>query len=120
MERGIAERLGKDYMERIEENGIIDVKDKEGNDQYRVTKDSLMERLATDMHSLCLLFEKDCRVLTVHGSADEIIPVEDAFEFAKVIANHKLHIVEGADHCYTKYPSELADAVVDFIQESLH
>ncbi|RZC52960.1 hypothetical protein C5167_021388 [Papaver somniferum] len=30
MERGIAERLGKDYMERIEKDGFIDVKDKEG------------------------------------------------------------------------------------------
>ncbi|KAI3979428.1 hypothetical protein MKX01_001620 [Papaver californicum] len=118
MERGIAERLGKDYMERIEKDGFIDVKDKEGNVQYRVTKESLMERLATDMHALCLLFGKDCRVLTVHGSADEIIPVEDAFEFAKVIANHKLHIVEGADHCYTKHPTELAEVVVDYITES--
>ncbi|KAI3979429.1 hypothetical protein MKX01_001621 [Papaver californicum] len=28
MEKGIAERLGKDFMERIEESGFIDVKDK--------------------------------------------------------------------------------------------
>ncbi|KAI3854093.1 hypothetical protein MKW92_048652 [Papaver armeniacum] len=118
MERGIAERLGKDYMERIEKDGFIDVKDKEGNVQYRVTKESLLERLATKMDALCLLFGKDCRVMTVHGSADEIIPVEDAFEFDKVIANHKLHIVEGADHCYTKHPTELAEVVVDYINES--
>ncbi|KAI3862080.1 hypothetical protein MKW92_018652 [Papaver armeniacum] len=118
MERGIAERLGKDYMEIIEKDGFIDVKDKEGNVQYRVTKESLLERLSTKMDALCLLFGKDCRVLTVHGSADEIIPVEDAFEFDKVIANHKLHIVEGADHCYTKHPTKLAEVVVDYINES--
>jgi len=43
----------------------------------------------------------DCngRVLTVHGSADEVIPLEDAKEFAKIIPNYKLEIVEGADHC---------------------
>ena len=33
------------------------------------------------------------RVLTVHGSDDEVIPVADAMEFDKIIPNHKLHIV---------------------------
>lgn len=60
------------------------------------------------------------RVLTVHGSADEIIPVEDAFEFSKIIANHKLHIVEEADHCYTKHQAELSSVVLPFIKELLN
>ncbi|OVA08157.1 hypothetical protein BVC80_1721g13 [Macleaya cordata] len=119
MEKGIEERLGEDFIQRIKEHGFIDVKGKEGNVQYCVTEESLMERLATDMHAACLSIEKNCRVLTVHGSADEIIPVEDAHEFAKIIPNHKLHIVEGADHCYTKHQAELSEVVVDFIKESL-
>jgi alpha/beta superfamily hydrolase len=52
---------------------------------------------------------------TVHGSADGIIPVEDAYEFAKHIPTHKLRVIEGADHCYTAHRKELSDAVVDFI-----
>lgn len=56
------------------------------------------------------------RVLTVHGSADEIIPVQDAFEFSKVIPNHKHHIIDGANHCYTEHESELASIVVEFIK----
>ena len=56
------------------------------------------------------------RVLTVHGSADEIIPVEDALEFAKIIPNHKLRIVEGADHGYTSHQAELASVIVEFIK----
>lgn len=55
------------------------------------------------------------RFLTVHGSADKTIPVEDAHEFAKHIPNHKLHIIEGANHNYTAHRKEVADAVVDFI-----
>jgi hypothetical protein len=58
------------------------------------------------------------RFFTVHGSADEIIPVEDAYEFAKHIPNHKLHVIEGANHCYTAHRKELSDAVVDFITSS--
>lgn len=55
------------------------------------------------------------RFFTVHGSADETIPVEDTYEFAKHIPNHKLQVIEGANHNYTAHREELADAVVDFI-----
>ena len=60
-----------------------------------------------------------CRVLTVHGSADETIPVEDALEFAKIIPNHKLHIVEGADHNYTSHQTELASVVLSYLKAAL-
>ena len=87
-----------------------------GTSVYRVTEESILERLNTDMHEACLKIDKDCRVLTVHGSEDEIIPVEDAREFAKIIPNHKLEIVEGADHCYTKHQSQLVTTVMEFIK----
>ncbi|OAY66355.1 hypothetical protein ACMD2_13908 [Ananas comosus] len=87
MKRGIEERLGKDYMERIEEDGFIDVRDKMGRYAYRVTKESLMDRLKTDMGSACSLVDKNCRVLTIHGSEDDIVPSEDALEFANTIGD---------------------------------
>lgn len=61
------------------------------------------------------------RVLTVHGTEDEIIPVDDAKEFDKIISNHKLYILEGADHNYTAelHQVELATVVLDFIKTSL-
>ena len=59
------------------------------------------------------------RVLTVHGSADQVIPVQDALEFAKIIPNHKLHVVEGADHGYTSHQAELVSVVLNFIKEAL-
>ncbi|XP_056842530.1 uncharacterized protein LOC108857690 isoform X3 [Raphanus sativus] len=112
LKKGIAERLGEDYLERIKQQGFIDVED----GGYRVTEESLMERLNTDMHEACLKIDKECRVLTVHGSDDEVIPVEDAKEFAKIIPNHKLEIVEGADHCYTKHQSQLVAIVTEFVK----
>jgi alpha/beta superfamily hydrolase len=57
--------------------------------------------------------------LTVHGSADEINPVQDALEFAKIISNHKLHVIEGADHGYTAYQAELISVVLNFIKAAL-
>uniref|UniRef100_A0A0E0JKD9 Serine aminopeptidase S33 domain-containing protein n=1 Tax=Oryza punctata TaxID=4537 RepID=A0A0E0JKD9_ORYPU len=118
LERGIEERLGKEFMDIIDKEGYIDVKTKSGKFLYKVTKESLMERLKTDMHAASLSISKECRFFTIHGSADEIIPVEDAYEFAKHIPNHKLHVIEGANHCYTAHRKELSDAVVDFITSS--
>ncbi|EFH53826.1 predicted protein [Arabidopsis lyrata subsp. lyrata] len=141
LKKGIGERLGENFVERIKKQGYIDVKDGivialwfsctvsirtlmclsmycwfvTGDSGYRVTEESLMDRLNTDMHEACLKIDKECRVLTVHGSADETVPVEDAKEFAKIIPNHELKIVEGADHCYTKYQSQLVSTVMEFI-----
>ncbi|OAY27120.1 uncharacterized protein LOC110604291 [Manihot esculenta] len=119
LNKGIEERFGKDFMEKIKQEGFIDVKNKTGSLDYRVTLESLMDRLNTDMHKACTLIDKDCRVFTVHGSADEIIPVEDALEFAKIIPNHKLQIIEGANHSYTSHQAELVSAVLNFIKETL-
>ena len=58
------------------------------------------------------------RFFTIHGSADEIIPVEDAYEFAKLIPNHKLCVIEEANHCYTAHRKELSDALVESITSS--
>ncbi|XP_057763567.1 uncharacterized protein LOC130984336 [Arachis stenosperma] len=120
LKAGVEERLGKDYMERIKKDGFIDVKNKSVNFNYRVTEESLMDRFGTNMHEACLKIDEDCRVLTVHGSSDTVIPVQDALEFAKIIPNHKLHIIKGADHPYTKHQDELTSVVVNFIKENLH
>ncbi|KAL4180578.1 hypothetical protein AMTRI_Chr13g92760 [Amborella trichopoda] len=84
--------------------------------EYRVTEESLMDRLSTDMHVASPMIDKNCRVLTIHGTKDEIVPVEDALEFDKLIPNHKLHTIEGANHVYSSHGSELASTVVDFIK----
>lgn len=44
------------------------------------------------------------------------MPAKDALEFARFIRNHKLHIIEGADHEYTAHQDELATLVLDFIK----
>ncbi|KAL9339166.1 hypothetical protein Peur_068181 [Populus x canadensis] len=119
LKRGIEERIGKDFMEKIKQDGFINVKNRTGSVIYRVTEESLMDRLNTDIHKACLVINKDCRVFTIHGSADEIIPVEDALEFAKIIPNHSLHIIEGANHSYTSHQTELAAVVLKLMKATL-
>ncbi|KAK4265649.1 hypothetical protein QN277_026673 [Acacia crassicarpa] len=115
---GLEESLGKDFMERIRKEGFIEVKINSG--RYRVTEESLKDRLSINMHEECLKIDKESRVFTVHGSADQAIPVSDAYEFAKILPNHKLHIVEGANHIYAAHQAELSSVVVGFLKETLH
>lgn len=120
LERGIEGRLGRDFLQRIKQKGFIDVKNRRGKFEYRVTEESLMDRLTTEARAACLAIQDDCRVLTVHGSMDKIVPTEDALEFSKLIANHDLCIMEGADHNYTSHQDELASVVVNFVKDNLH
>lgn len=57
-----------------------------------------------------------CRVLTVHGSQDEIVKIENAHDFAKRIPNHTLRVFDGAGHNYEGDRKKLADLVLEFIQ----
>lgn len=118
LERGIEGRLGKDFLKRIKQSGFIDVKDRRGKIQYRVTEASLIDRLTTDMRAASRGIQQNCRVLTVHGSKDEFVPVKDAMEFGKYIANHRMFLIELADHEYTSHQDELASVVLNFVIES--
>ncbi|KAM7252640.1 hypothetical protein ACFE04_008149 [Oxalis oulophora] len=119
LERGMETRLGKDFLQAIKRDGFIDVHNRRGKFEYRVTEESLMDRLTTDTKGACLLIHENCRVLTVHGSKDKIVPATDAFEFAKLIRNHTLHIIEGADHEYTSHQDELVSYVLNFVMGEL-
>lgn len=119
LKRGIEDCLGKDYLERIRKEGFIDVKNSSGSFDYRVTEESLMDCLSINMHESCLQIDRECRVLTIHGSSDETNTVQDAHEFAKIIPNHKLHITEGADHLYNNHQDELSSVVISFIKETV-
>ncbi|XP_060208496.1 uncharacterized protein LOC132635911 isoform X3 [Lycium barbarum] len=119
LERGIEGRLGRDFKEKINWDGFIDVRNRKGRFEYRVTEESLMDRLTTDTRGACQSIPNSCRVLTIHGTMDEMVPVEDAMEFAKNVPNHKLHIIEGADHEFTLHQYELASVVVAFVKAGL-
>nr|GMD48807.1 putative esterase [Ipomoea batatas] len=155
LKRGIEGRLGKNYLEQIKQDGFIDVKNRRGKVEYRVTEESLRDRLTTDTRLACQTIPLSCRsricytfngyeflqpkeilqhyliscvvtianfvirVLTIHGSMDEMVPVDDALEFAKYIPTHTLHIIEGADHEFTLHQDEMASLVVAFVMASV-
>ncbi|KAM7519622.1 hypothetical protein LguiB_018584 [Lonicera macranthoides] len=132
LKRGLEDRLGEDFLQRIKKDGFIDAHGlyELGIPRHKGAGDSLRGPRSAYLHPVTpvpALVQADPRelrelgtaVLTVHGSDDEVIPVEDAYEFDKIIPNHKLHIIEGADHGYTSHQPQLVSLVVPFIKDGL-
>lgn len=76
----------------------------------------MQERLDTDMKAAALSIKKS-KVLTMHGTMDDVIPVGDARQFSELISNHELVEVEGADHMFSNpaHAEMMAAKVADFI-----
>ncbi|KAL1554960.1 hypothetical protein AAHA92_15456 [Salvia divinorum] len=119
LKRGMEDRFGKDIFDKLRKDGCVDVESKTDDFVYRLTQESMTERLNTDMREACLSLDENCRVMTVHGTADEVIPVEDAYEFAKLIRNHQLIIIPGANHGFSSHQEEMVSAVIPFLKECM-
>lgn len=52
-------------------------------------------------------YRRRSKVLTIHGTEDETIPVADAYEFDKVLPNNELVVVEGATHRFATEPEQV-------------
>ncbi|KAM5588708.1 hypothetical protein ABKV19_006931 [Rosa sericea] len=65
---GLELRLGENFMERIKKQGYLDIKDKTGTFDCRVTEESLLDRMNTNMHESCLKIAKDCQRLPCFDS----------------------------------------------------
>ncbi|WZZ22569.1 hypothetical protein YC2023_123956 [Brassica napus] len=92
LERGIEMRLGKDYLKRIKENGFIDVRNRKGKFEYRGANSSWIKRY----DSAC---NRSIRIRQIH--------------------NHKLCLIEGADHEFTSHQHQLASTVLSFFKLDL-
>lgn len=57
----------------------------------------------------------------MHGTADADVPVADARQIDALVPNHKLVVLDGADHCFSDDDGgaffRLAGAVLPFIAE---
>ena len=95
-----------------------------------LTKQCLQERNTLDTQAiLSKICEKNndttTYILTIHGTQDEMIPVQDAYKFDKALlpkSNHELCIVEGANHNYNglKYNQQLISTIYNFITTKQH
>ncbi|GIM14339.1 hypothetical protein Vretimale_17211 [Volvox reticuliferus] len=96
------ERFGEDILLRLDQEGAV-------------AQESVDERMKLDM--LAEATKIQAHVLTLHGSSDSVIPVEDAHELAARIPHHTLCVVEGADHNF-RQPA-VAEQLIQRVVEHL-
>mmetsp|Transcript_28693 Transcript_28693/g.37617 ORF Transcript_28693/g.37617 Transcript_28693/m.37617 type:complete len:316 (+) Transcript_28693:35-982(+) len=106
-------RFTDEQMRQLEEEGSF-MWEVKGN-QYPVTQQDYEERRQLDV-SVTQNIQRG-KVLTIHGTADETIPVGDAYEWDNVIPNHRLQVIEGAGHSFRS--SEEQDSVAALVQSFL-
>lgn len=110
MREGVRRRLGEDRWAALWRNGAVAMPG------YTVTRESVEARFALDMGAVAASLSPEATLLTIHGDADEVIPVADAAAYAGVVplgAHHTACILEGACHKFVDYRPAVATAIVD-------
>ncbi|CAG8461596.1 5684_t:CDS:10 [Ambispora leptoticha] len=57
-------------------------------------------------------------VLTIFGTSDKVVPLKDAAMFSNLIPNHILHLIQNANHGFTKHQEELCSILLDYFSDS--
>ncbi|CAG8535916.1 11838_t:CDS:1 [Dentiscutata erythropus] len=108
-----------DKLEKLEKDGFFVWEG--GSNDYIVRKEDLETRSKVDMSCVKNIIKEKVRVLTVHGSKDEICSIDGAYTYDKLIGpepHHKLIVIEDADHVFRKQQDELLKAVESWLFEN--
>ncbi|KAF6266282.1 Alpha/Beta hydrolase protein [Scenedesmus sp. NREL 46B-D3] len=86
LQQGVLQRLGPAVLQQLEESGQVQLSGRshKGSFTWHLRKEDLQDRLDTDMAAACGSIAETA-VLTVHGSADADVPVQDAHKIAAAI-----------------------------------
>lgn len=121
LKEGIEQRFGADIFNRVlHEQVVLPAQRDDGHSwTWQLTPEDLEERLSLDMAAAAAAV-KHVKVLTIHGTADKVIPVEDGRKFAATLQGNRIVEVEGADHNFTgssTHLQQLIAAVLNFLKE---
>lgn len=109
--------LNEDQCKKLKEDGEF-VLTKKGHREMLVRCDDIQRRIDYDI--LDTVKKADLgKMLTIHGSKDQSVPVQNALRFDEVVPNHSLHIIEGADHNFNglRYMIDITSAISSFVQK---
>ncbi|KAL1915674.1 uncharacterized protein VTP21DRAFT_6433 [Calcarisporiella thermophila] len=90
--------------------------------EYVVSKEDLEAFKRIDMSVVKQIDMEKTRVLTVHGDKDEVIPVEDAYEYHRILGRrHHLVVIPDALHSFDSKEEQhkLCEAVTRWLGENM-
>ena len=110
-------RFSKEQCDELAREGKFTMKTF-GEKAVVVTQEDIDER--ANASSAFVSEIRASHVLTIHGSADTTVDVENAKRYDESISKHTLQIIEGADHNFNglKHINAIVGSVVGFIQEN--
>lgn len=113
----IKTRFSKEQCDELAREGKFTMKTFGGR-QVVVTHEDIDER--ANASSAFASEIRTSHVLTVHGSADTTVDVENAKRYDESISKHRLQIIEGADHNFNglKHISAIVGSIVGFVEEN--
>ncbi|CAM9552706.1 unnamed protein product [Hapterophycus canaliculatus] len=97
-------RFTEEQWESLEKNGSFQWNVR--GEDLTIMKRDFEERAALNMKKTAGAIKRS-KVLTIHGTEDETIPVADAHEFDKALPNSELVVVEGATHRFATKPEQV-------------
>ncbi|KAG9285224.1 hypothetical protein G9A89_002120 [Geosiphon pyriformis] len=111
----IMKKYSKEELQEIEANGEIVSKIKLRGKvfDWKIKKEELQNYMAIPTY-LVENIPDNISVFTIHGTTDELVPVNDAAIYANLISNHTLHLISGADHNYTKHSDEVIKIITEY------
>ena len=109
-------RFTKEQLEELKNSGKT-LMEKRGQKKYEARNLDIEERTLLDSSHVQLIATS--HVLTIHGSADEMVEVSNAYRFADAIKPHQLKIINGGDHAFNglRHMDELTDTIEAFIRK---
>ena len=90
--------------------------------KFKVTKEQVNKRSNRDSYQYIQQLQRTnskIKVLTIHGSKDEMVPISSAYKFDDAIANHTLHVIDGANHNFNgvKYHDLMVNVISSFVDK---
>lgn len=85
--------------------------------EYSVAKKFIKEREAINQEEL--IGKIKIPTLIIHGTADKMVPVEQAEHAKKYLKNGEVKIITGENHFFTKKPEETIKMTVEWFKQHL-
>ena len=111
-------RLTEEQREELKENGIYTKSREKGVRSKYVVHEEVIEK-KKNLNQDELLQGVECPVRIIHGTEDDVVPIESSRKAAEKLQNGEIVEVEGLDHGYDEKLDEVEENAVEFFSETM-
>lgn len=111
-------RLDAQQRQQVEKKGYwVKEREKGPRDQIVIDEEIIEEKESVKQSEL--LSSVECPVKIVHGSEDEVVPLESSRKAVEKLETSELTTIEGLDHGYNDKIDEVAEEAVNWFEKHM-